>query len=327
MKAIKITKPGDSEVLALVEREIPKVQADEILVRVAATAVNRADILQRKGLYPPPPFSSADVPGLEYAGIVEAIGNKVSLFKPGDRVFGLMSGGTYQDYLTTHERLAMPVPEHLDLLEAASIPEAFITAYDALILQAKFRHHETALVSAAASSVGVAAGQLIKCFHGTAIGSTRTSSKVAALEPYFHKILHVESGTALKFAGDIKDFVCGIDVVLELAGAAYLNEDFEAANHQARIILIGLLAGAKDNINFALLLRKRLTLIGTTLRARPLEEKIAVTQAFAREVLPFFQDKKLMPVIDRVFPMSQVALAHDYLESNANIGKVVLDNA
>ncbi len=321
LRAIVITSHGGPEVLALQERERPAFGAAEILVEVKATAINRADVIQRKGFYPAPPGCVADVPGLEYAGVVAQVGDDVTRFKIGDKVMGLMPGGTYQDFIAAHQSTVISVPPSLSLVEAAAIPEAFITAFDAAFLQANLKEGETLLVTAAASGVGLAAAQLANAFGCKSIGTVRQESKAAALKNYFD---HVIVSPAADYADKVISYG-GADVVLDLVGGDYVEENIKSANKHGRIMVVGLLAGSKCNISLNLLLAKRISIKGTTLRARPLEEKAEISRAFAERVLPYFVSGRLKPVIDQVFSLEQAAAAHQLMEENKNFGKIVLD--
>ncbi len=325
MRSIVITAAGGPEVLQLQSRSKPNCKDSEILVRIKATAVNRADVLQRKGNYPPPTGASPDVPGLEYAGVVEAIGARADGFKIGDRVFSLAAGGTYQDFLAVESATVMHLPESLQWLEAAAIPEAFITAYDAAFLQAQLKENEYLLVSAAASGVGIAAAQMARAHGAVSIGTVRQASKVEELKKYFDHVLCVGDGLFADAVNQISGG--GVNVVLELVGGDYVAEDLKCTRSRGRIMVVGLLAGAKCNFNLSALLSKRLTVKGTTLRGRSTEEKSEVTKAFASKILPLFSEGKLKAVVDKVFALSDAAEAHKMMEENQNFGKIVLDLA
>lgn len=320
MRAVVITSHGGPEVLVVQERAQPQFGDDEVLIEVKAVGVNRADIIQRKGFYPAPPGVSPDVPGLEYAGIVAGAGKNVDL-STGMRVMGLMGGGTYQDFICVNKALVMPIPQGLDCVAAAALPEAFVTAYDAAFLQAELRKGETLVVTAAASGVGVAAGQLAKVFGCRSIGTVRQQEKAERLKQYFDHVFLVEGAD---FADKITA-LGGSDVVLDLVGGDYVEENLKAINKQGRIMVVGLLAGAKCQVSLNLLLAKRATIKGTTLRARSLQEKAAVTRAFIENVLPHFESGLLKPEVDSVFALEEAHRAHQFLEDNKNFGKVVLD--
>jgi putative PIG3 family NAD(P)H quinone oxidoreductase len=321
MRAIVITRPGGPEVLELRERPAPEPARGEVRIRVRATAVNRADLLQRMGAYPAPPDAPADIPGLEFAGEIEALGPDTLDWKVGDRVFGLCGGGAYAEQLVAHGRTLARIPAGMTFTAAAAVPEAFITAWDALVTQAGLGAGETVLIHAAGSGVGTAAVQIARAIGARAIGTARTAAKLERLRALgLHQGLAVPDG---KFA-DAVTALGAPEVILELVGGPYLAEDLLCVAPRGRIVLVGLLAGARADLELGRLLHKRLRLFGTVLRARPLEEKIAATQIFARQVVPLFERGALEPVVDRVLPLSAAAEAHAHVASNQGFGKVVL---
>jgi NADPH:quinone reductase len=325
MRAVVIARPGGPEVLELVERPAPEPSRGEVRVRVHATAVNRADLLQRMGLYPAPPDAPADVPGLEWAGEVEALGDGVRELAVGDRVFGLSGGGAYAEELVVHARAVARIPDGLSFTDAAAVPEAFLTAWDALVTQARLGAGEAALISAVGSGVGTAAVQICRAIGARSIGTARTPDKLSRASALgLDDGLLAEGG---KFAAAVTAATGGrgADVILELVGGAYLAEDLACVATRGRIVLVGMMAGTRSEFDQALLMGKRAQLTGTTLRARPLEEKIAAMQAFTRHVVPLFARGLLRPVVDRVLPLSQAAEAHAYVASNQGFGKVVLE--
>ena len=323
MRAIAITKPGGPEVLALVERETPQPSRGEVRVRVRATAINRADLLQRMGAYPAPTDAPPDIPGLELAGEVEALGPGVERLAVGDRVFGLVGGGAYAEQVVTHERALAKIPEGMSFEDAAAVPEAFITAHDAIVGQAGLTAGETLLIHAVGSGVGTAAVQLGRALGAFTIGTARTPDKLERA-----KALGLHAGVVAegnRFADAVRAVdPAGAHVVLELVGGGYLDEDLRCARPLGRIVLVGLMAGAKHELDLALILRKRLRILGTVLRARPLEEKLAVMRTFEERVVPLFARGALRPVIDAVMPLDQAAQAHARMASNAGFGKIVL---
>lgn len=324
MRAIVVTRAGGPEVLALEERPDPSPGPDEVLVHVHASAMNRADLLQRRGLYPAPPGAPADVPGLEFAGEVALCGARVAAWRPGDRVMGILGGGGHADTVVTHERLCLPVPATADWVQAAAIPEAFLTAFDALFLQARLAAGETVLVPAAASGVGLAALQLAAVAGARAVGSSRSADKRARLAGSGLSVAALDlsaddAARAVRAAAPR-----GIDVVLDLVGAAGWPVYLDVLAPRARIVVVGTLGGARVELDLARLMRARAAVFGTVLRARPLEEKAALTREFARRMLGFFDDGRLRAEVDRVVPLEQAAEAHAAMESNANAGKIVL---
>jgi putative PIG3 family NAD(P)H quinone oxidoreductase len=321
MRAIAITKPGGPDVLTLVERPTPEPSRGEVRVRVRATAINRADLLQRMGAYPAPADVSPDIPGLEFAGEVEALGADVERLKVGDRVFGLVGGGAYAEQLVTHERAVARIPDGLSFEDAAAVPEAFITAHDAIVGQAGLCGGETLLVHAVGSGVGTAAVQLGRALGVFVIGTARTADKLERA-----RALGMNAGVVAenaKFADAVKQHG-EPSVVLELIGGAYLDEDIRTVGVLGRIVLVGLLAGARNEIDLGGILRKRLRVFGTVLRARPLEEKLAVMRTFEAQIVPLLRRGLIAPVIDTVMDLDAAGAAHARMASNAGFGKIVL---
>jgi putative PIG3 family NAD(P)H quinone oxidoreductase len=325
MKAIVITKIGGPEALEIREVPTPEPSGDQIRVRVRACGLNRADLMQCRGYYPPPPGAPADIPGLEYAGEIDALGPDVTgPHKVGDRVFGIVAGGGQAEYLVTHERMALPIPENLDFEQAAAIPEVFLTAHDALQTQANVRPGERVLVHAVGSGVGSAAVQLAHAMGCTVFGTSRTPAKlelagelgldvgIDSVEQDFAEVVQTQTMGA------------GVHVVLDLLGAAALAGNIAALATRGRLVLVGLLGGGTATADLSALLRKRITVVGTTLRARPIEQKIAVTQRFADQVIPWLARGLVRPVLDRVFPFEETRAAQGRLESNLGFGKIIL---
>ena len=323
MRAIAITKPGGPDVLALVERETPQPSRGEVRVRVRATAINRADLLQRMGAYPAPADAPPDIPGLELAGEVEALGPGVERLAVGDRVFGLVGGGAYAEQLVTHERALAKIPDGMSFEDAAAVPEAFITAHDAIVGHAGLTAGETLLIHAVGSGVGTAAVQLGRALGAFTIGTARTPDKLERA-----KALGLDAGVVAesnRFADAVRAVdPAGAHVVLELVGGGYLDEDLRCTRPLGRIVLVGLMAGVRSELDLGLILRKRLRIMGTVLRARPLEEKLAVMRTFEDQVVPLFARGKLRPVIDVVLPLDQAAQAHARMASNVGFGKIIL---
>jgi len=326
MKAVVVSRPGGPEVLDWRDVPDPRPGPDEVLVRVRATAANRADLLQRLGRYPAPPGSPADIPGLELAGEVERVGSRVEHLRPGGRVMGILGGGGYAEQAVLHEGLCLPVPRGMAWQDAAAIPEAFVTAFDALILQAGLAAGERLLVHAAASGVGTAAIQLANAWGATVIALSRSAEKRRHLSRLGadHVIDSATQDLEQLLRSDGADH--GVDVVLDLVGASALSLNATLLRERGRLIVVGLLGGSRSEIDLSAFLRKRLTLIGTVLRGRTTEEKILLTREFARQALPLFEGGKqaLRPVVDRVLPIEQAAEAHAVMERNENLGKIVL---
>jgi putative PIG3 family NAD(P)H quinone oxidoreductase len=317
MRAIVITQPGGPDVLQVrSDVAVPEPGAGEILVRVHATAVNRAELLQRRDGYAAPPGSAQTIPGLEYAGVVESTGPSARRWSAGDRVMGLVGGGSYAEYVVVHEEEALPVPDALSLTEAAAVPEVFLTAHDALFTQARLSAGETLLVHAAGSGVGTAALQLAPAAGARVLGTARSAWKLERASSLGLDVAIDTSREAFPDAVKRATDGAGVDVVLDLVGGDYLPASIEAAARRARIVLVGLVAGPTATLNLRQLLTKRIELRGTVMRARSLPEKIAVAEAFARAGLPLLAAGRVQPVIDRVLPATEAAAAHALLEAN-----------
>jgi putative PIG3 family NAD(P)H quinone oxidoreductase len=324
MRAIVIAKPGGPEVLELRDVPTPEPSRGEVRVRVRATAVNRADLLQRMGLYPAPPGSPRDIPGLEIAGEVDAVGEDVTDRKPGDRVFGVVGGGAYAEYLTVHGRTLAPMPPGMSFTDAAAVPEAFVTAWDAMVDQAALGAGETVLVHAAGSGVGTAAIQIARAIGARSIGTARTADKLErARELGLDEGILVESG---KFADEVKQRTGGrgVDVVVELVGGAYVPQDVACVATKGRIVVVGMMAGTQCDLDLGTLMRKRVEIRGTMLRSRPLEEKILAARALERHLVPLFAQGALKPIVARVMPLAEAGEAHRLMQSNETFGKIVL---
>jgi NADPH:quinone reductase len=324
MRAVVITRPGGPEVLEIQDRPAPEPGLGQIRVKVRASALNRADLSQRLGRYPAPPGSPADIPGLEYAGEVESLGPETSLWKIGDGVMGVVGGGAHAEFVCVHEREVMPVPTGISLEGCAAIPEVFLTAYDALFDKLDLRAGESLLIHAAGSGVGTAAIQLARIAGVTTIGTSRSQSKLEkclklGLSAGFHV---TDDDWAKKLLADIR--LPSVHAVLDLVGAAYLHGNLEILGVRGRMVSVGLTGGSKGELDMGLLMRKRITLVGTVMRARPLEEKIRIARDCAARIVPLFADGILRPVIDRVLPFVQIRAAHEALETNETFGKIVL---
>jgi len=326
MRTVVITRSGGPEVLELQDRPVPAPTANEILVRVRATALNRADLLQREGRYPAPPGAPADIPGMEFAGEVIARGANVAEWQNGDRVFGIVSGGANAEYLVTDAACVVRVPDRLSWTDAASIPEAFITVHDALVTQAGVRANERVLIHAVGSGVGLAAVQMVTAWGAVPYGTARTAEKIERAREFGLVDGVVVGADVEALAPPVMKLTGGkgIDVTLDLVGGDYLGASVLVAALRGRIMLIGTVAGRASTIPIGLVLGKRLTLRGTVLRARDLEEKRAVTAGFARDVIPKLESGELRPTIDHVYDLAEIRVAHERLASNMTFGKVVL---
>lgn len=324
MKAIVIREPGGPEVLELRDVPAPEPKKGEVRVRVRATAVNRADLLQRMGAYPAPPDAPADIPGLELAGEVESVGEGVRDRKVGERVFGLVGGGAYAELVTAHERTLAPMPAGLSFEDAAAIPEAFLTAYDAMVLQARLAAGETVLVSAVGSGVGTAAVQIAKAIGARAIGTARTQDKLDRARSLGLSEGICVQNTVFSDAVLAKVTGSGVDVVLELVGGDYVAEDLKCLAPRGRLVLVGLMAGARVDLDLGALLRKRIEMRGTVLRARPLEEKIEAARVLSKNIAPLVATGAYVPVVEAVMPLGDAGKAHALVAGNKTFGKVVL---
>lgn len=301
----------------------PEPGPDQVRVRVRATAANRADLLQRAGSYPAPPDAPPDILGLEYAGEVEAIGARVREVQVGAAVFGLVGGGSYAEYVVVPERALARMPEGMSFEDAAAIPEAFVTAYDAMVTQGELAAGMTVLVHAAASGVGTAAIQIAKALGARVIATARSAEKLQMCrELGADETICVQDAS---FADAVLALAPGgVDVVLELVGAAYVPEDLRALASCGRIVVVGLVGGRSAELDLGLLLRKRARLLGTVLRSRPLEEKIAVHQLLGARLVPLFARGELAPVVDRIYELAEADRAHEHMKQNLGIGKLVL---
>jgi putative PIG3 family NAD(P)H quinone oxidoreductase len=328
VRAVVLTGYGGPEVMEVADVDAPVAGPDEILVDVHHAAVNRADVLQRMGRYPNPTPVTPEIPGLEYAGLVVAVGARVAEWQAGDQVMGIETGGCYAEQLVTHSRLALRVPAGLDLSDAAAVPEVFLTAWDALVVQGGLTSGRWALVHAGASGVGTAAIQIAKAI-GARVAVTCSAGKIEACRRLGADLVLERSpadwSTALRegLAGYRR--TDGVDVVLDVVGGDEADRNLAAVRPKGSILQVGLLGGSSSTVNIGPLLAKRLHWVGTVLRGRPIEERIAICRRFANEVLPLFTDGVLRPVIDRRLPLGQVAEAHRVMEADANVGKILLD--
>ncbi|WP_257457331.1 NAD(P)H-quinone oxidoreductase [Archangium lipolyticum] len=326
MQVLRITRPGGPEVLDFEERPAPTPGPSDLLVRVGATALNRADLLQIRGAYPPPPGAPPDVPGLEYAGEVIATGPLVRRFKVGDRVMGLVGGGAFAEQLITHEREALPMPENLDFAQAASLPEAYLTAFDALVLQGGLRMGESVLIHAVASGVGSAAAQICRAMGARVFGTGRNAEKLSRASAWGVEKTVLCDVSPPRFAEAVREATGGrgVDLTLDLVGGDYLPETLRAMAPQGRVMLVGLVAGAQAPADLNVILTRRLRITGTVLRSRPPEEKMALAQATERHLLPLFRAGTLTPVVDAVYPMREAREALARMARNESVGKLVL---
>ena len=326
MKAVVFTGKGGPEVIEVRELPDPRPARGEVLVRVRAAALNRADLLQRRGLYPPPPGYRDDVPGLELAGEVVALGEGATAFRPGDRVMAIASGEAQAELTVAHERMLVPVPAALSMDEAGGAMEAFVTSHDALFTLGGLRPGWPVLVHAIGSGISTAALQLARAAGGTVIGTSRTQDKLERA-----RSLGLDHGILVgrdepRFADEVKRVTGGqgVPIVLDFVGAPYAAENLAALAPGGRVVVIGTMGGPKAQLDLGLLMRKRAEVVGTVLRPRPLEEKIRATRLFAQDVLPLLAAGKVKPILDAVLPFERAREAHERMERNDSFGKLVL---
>ena len=326
MRAVVFDGQGGPEVLRIAELPDPRPSRGEVVVRVRAAAVNRADLLQRRGLYPPPPGTRADAPGLELAGEVAALGEGVTRVAVGDRVMAIAPGEAQAEVAVAHERMLVPVPAALSLEEAGAAMEAFLTAHDALFTIGGLRPGWPVLIHAAGSGVATAALQLVRAAGATAIGTSRTPEKLerARALGLAHGI-HVD-GARPAFAAEVRRLTGGdgVPLIVDFVGGPYLAENLAALATGGRLVAVGTLGGGSATLELPVLMRSRASVVGTVLRARPPEEKIRATRLFTAEVLPLLAAGRVRPVVDAVYPLDRVREAHERLERNDSFGKLVL---
>lgn len=319
MRAVVFSGSGGNEVVALTDRPDPQPGPEEVVVAVAFAGMNPADLQQRKGRYPAPPGAVADIPGLEVAGEVVAVGERVTAWAVGDRVFGLVAGGGLADRVAVHERCVARVPERLGDDEAAAVPEAFITAHDAVLVQAGLRPGETLLVHGANGAVGSAAVQIALAAGARVLGTVRSDAAAAVVTKLGAEVLNDED---LAAAVRIATAGRGADVILELVGSPHFPANLEVIATSGRIVIVGVSAGSRIELDLSGLMGRRASLRGTVLRARPLDEKAAAVRAFEREVVPMLADGRAHGRVDAMFPAEEVHAAFDRLSERS--GKVLL---
>jgi putative PIG3 family NAD(P)H quinone oxidoreductase len=324
MKAIVVKSENKSPILSWEEVPDIKPKPDEVLVDIKATAVNRADLLQAKGLYPPPPGES-EIMGLEMAGVVSAVGDQVKGRKIGERVVGLLSGGGYAQQVAIHSQMLLQMPDRWSFSQGAAIPEVWLTAFSNLFLEAELKSGQTVMIHAGGSGVGTAgiqmareAGAVVYVTAGTAAKLDRCRELGAALGVNYKEQDFVEEVMAASHGR-------GVDIILDPIGGAYLNQNLDLLNEGGRLVNIGLLGGGTAEINLGAVLGKSLRIIGTRLRSRPLAQKIEITRMFADRFWPMLEAGRLQPIIDSVFKIEDAHSAHDYVKQNKNTGKVILE--
>jgi len=308
------------DAIELAVRPDPAPGASQILVRVMAAGLNRADLLQRAGRYPAPPGWPADIPGLEYAGEVVAIGTGTTRWRVGDRVMGLVGGGAHAELLAVHEEEAIAIPDRMSFTDAAAVPEAFLTAWDAIVIRGRATTGDRVLVHAIGSGVGTAASQLGRALDLTIIGSSRTESKLDRSRALgmSHGVLTTSPEWPAQVGGQVA-------IIVDTLGAAVLAQNIGLLAVGGRLIVLGTMTGGKaGEIDLGVVLRRRLEIIGTAMRIRGIAERCALAARFTKEVLPMFADGTLKPVIDRVIPMQEIDAAHQAMQRNETFGKIVL---
>ncbi|MBA3444520.1 MAG: NAD(P)H-quinone oxidoreductase [Gemmatimonadales bacterium] len=324
MRAVIYEGTGGPEVITIGEVPKPEVRPEHIRVRVHAAGLNRADLIQRRGQYPAPHGWPANIPGLEYAGEVEAVRPGVTRWKAGDRVMGLVGGGAQAEFVVVHQDEVLPVPGGLSYAEAAAIPEAFLTAYDALVTRGRLQAGDRVLIHAVGSGVGTAAAQIAKHFGATVLGTSRSGDKLARALVYG---LDIGIDTSSTPFGDAVGEP--VNLVLDVLGGPSFSDNLAVLAPRGRLILLGFLAGSRTDADLGPILRKRLEVIGTVMRTRGLDERIPLVGEFTARMLPLFESRAeqavpLRAVLERTYPMAQLADAHRVMEGNATFGKIVV---
>ena len=322
MRAVVITQPGGPEVLEIQNVETPEPVGDQVRVRVRAAGLNRADLAQRMGMYPAPAGSPADIPGMEFAGEIDAVGPLVRMYQKGQRVMGIVGGGAQAEYILVHEGLLVVIPDNLDFVQAAAVPEVFMTAHDALFPQAVLQMGERGLIHAAGSGVGTAAIQLAHAVGATTFGTSRTPDKLERAKP-----LGLDVGLSDKnFASEVKSRTNGegVHVVLDFVGAAYMEQNLDVLTTWGRMVFLATLGGTQANVNLSLLMGKRIQIRGCTLRSRTIEDKFLVTRRLSTQVIPLLANGTVKPIVEQVYPMHEIGEAHEAMAANKNFGKLIV---
>lgn len=326
MKAVEITEPGGPKALSVCQRDIPQAAPHEVLIAVKAAGVNRPDVLQRMGAYPPPKDAS-DLPGLEVAGIVAAVGDDVTRFRVGDAVCALTAGGGYAQYVSVDAGSVLPVPAGLTMTQAAALPETFFTVWHNVFERGALRKGEVFLVHGGSSGIGTTAIQLAKAFGATVITTVGSGEKADACRQLgADHVIEYREEDFVSVAKQVTDGR-GVDVILDMVGGDYINRNYACAAMDGRIVQIAFLGGAKTEADFSKLMMKRLTHTGSTLRVRPLEVKALLARQLEEHVWPLIEDGRIAPVMDMIFPLAEAWRAHERMEEGAHIGKIVLDVA
>ena len=324
MKAIVITQPGAPEVLQLAERPKPTFTADEVLVKVSAAGINRPDVFQRKGNYPPPAGAPQDIPGLEIAGTVVDVGDNVTRWKIGDKVCALVMGGGYAEYCNVPASQCLPIPENLSFIEAASLPETFFTVWSNVFDRGHLQKGESLLVQGGSSGIGVTAIQMAKAWGCTVYATAGSDEKCKFCEELgAAKAINYKTEN---FADEIKKATHnkGVDVILDMIGGDYTAPNLQSLAEDGRLVLINTMNGKDVNIDLLVVMRKRLTITGSMLRSREISFKAAIAQNLEKNIWPLLKSGEIKPIIYKVFPAGQAAAAHQLMESSEHIGKIVL---
>jgi NADPH2:quinone reductase len=325
MKAIIITQPGAPEVLQLAERPKPTFTADEVLVKVSAAGVNRPDVFQRKGNYPPPAGAPQDIPGLEIAGTVVEVGANITRWKVGDKVCALVIGGGYAEYCNVPAGQCLPIPENLSFIEAASLPETFFTVWSNVFDRGHLQKGESLLVHGGSSGIGVAAIQIAKALGCTVYATAGSDEKCKFCEELgAAKAINYKTEN---FADVIKQLTHnkGVDVILDMIGGDYTAPNLQSLADDGRLVFINTMKGKDVNIDLSIVMRKRLTITGSMLRSREISFKVAIAQNLEKNIWPLLKSGEIKPIIYKVFPADQAAAAHRLMESSEHIGKIALD--
>lgn len=323
MRAIEIREPGGVDVLVEAERPKPSPGPGEVLVRVRAAGINRPDLMQRMGHYPPPP-GITDIPGLEIAGVVEQTGEGVERWRPGDRVCALVAGGGYAEYCVAPAAQCLPIPANVDFVHGAAIPETFFTVWTNVFERGRLKSGESILIHGGSSGIGTTAIQLARAFGARVFVTAGTAEKCTACERLGAE--HAVNYRQADFVAIVKDATGGkgVDVVLDMVGGDYFARNMDALAMNGRLVSIAVLNGVKATINILTIMQRRLTLTGSTLRTRPIAEKGAIASALEQHVWPLLESGKVSPVIHATFPLHDAPAAHHVMESGAHIGKLVL---
>jgi len=323
MRAVEISKPGGPEVLTLVDRPVPECGAEDILIKIVAAGVNRPDALQRAGAYAPPPDAS-DLPGLEAAGEVVAVGMGVSRWQVGDKVCALLPGGGYAEFATTHQDHALPIPDGLSMVQAAALPETFFTVYSNVFMRGGLKAGETFLVHGGSSGIGTTAIQLASVFGARVFTTAGSAEKCAACESLgAERAINYREEDFVAITSELTNGK-GVDLILDMVGGDYIPRNVRALATAGRLVMIAFLNGPKSELNFAQIMVKRLTLTGSTLRPQSVQAKAKIAENLRRDVWPLISSGRIAPLIDSTFALEDAVAAHQRMESSVHIGKIVL---